>query len=126
MPLLSAELYQEFGIPYVKRLNEAFGGVQIHCCGEWGRHAENLRSAGIRLRAAEFHYPFTAIRELAPLADDTVFATYLIPDRQARYINQFDYYRRLIAETPYRYWFPLTAESEEGRRFIEECEHAFR
>ncbi|MHB9108310.1 MAG: uroporphyrinogen decarboxylase/cobalamine-independent methonine synthase family protein [Armatimonadota bacterium] len=124
MPLLSPELYLEFGIPYVKRLNEAFGGVQIHCCGDWGRHAENLHAAGIRLHAAEFHDPFTDISELAPLAD-TVFATYLIPDRQARYIDQFDYFRRLLAETPYRYWFPLTAESEEGRQFIEECDHAF-
>ena len=122
MPLLSTELYLEFGIPCVKRLNDAFGGVQIHCCGDWGRHAANLRAAGIRLRAAEYHYPFTDISELAPLAGDTVFATYLIPDRQARYADQFDYYRRLLAETPYRFWFPLTAESEEGWKFVEEIE----
>jgi len=88
MPLLSAELYLEFGIPYVQRLNEAFGGVQIHCCGDWGRHAENLRAAGIRLHAAEFHYPFTDVEELAPLAAETVFATYLIPDRQTRYTDR--------------------------------------
>lgn len=125
MPLLSAELFREFGIPYLKRLQEAFGGVQVHCCGECGRHVANLRAAGIRPRAFEFHYPFVDVEELATLSDDTVFVTYLIADRQARYLDQLDYYRRLLAETPYRYWFPLTAESEEGRRFIEECEHVY-
>lgn len=113
MPLLSVELYQEFGLPYVARLRDAFGGVHIHCCGDWGRHAPSFPAAGLAPRAVEFHDPFTTIDELAPLAENTVFATYLIADRQDRYRDAFDYYRRLLAETPYRYWFPLTGESAE-------------
>jgi len=34
MPFLSAESYKEFGIPYLKRLSDEFGGVFFHCCGK--------------------------------------------------------------------------------------------
>jgi len=121
MPLLSTELYREFGLPYLKRLDDAFGGVQVHCCGDWGRHVDTLRHAGIRMPVVEFHHPCTRIEELAPLAEATVFVPYLLADRQSRYADLFDYYRRLLAETPHRYWFPLLHDSEEGRRFIAEC-----
>ncbi len=122
LPLLSAEMYREFGLPYTRRLAAAFGGAQIHCCGDWGRHAGVLRAADFGLRAVEFHYPFTSIDALAALAPETVFVTYLIPDRQDRYRDSFDYYRRLLAETPHRYWFPLTTESPEGWAFLAEVE----
>lgn len=122
MPLLSAELFQEFGLPYTKRFADAFGGTHIHCCGDWGRHAANLRAAGIVPRAVEFHYPFTDIAELAPLAPETVFVTYIIPDRQDRYRDTFDYFRRLLADTPHRFWFPLFGETPEGVAFIEEVD----
>lgn len=34
--LLSPELYEEFGLPYLNRISEAFGGIYYHCCGDFG------------------------------------------------------------------------------------------
>ncbi len=42
MPLLSPELYREFGVPYLKRLADTFGGAFIHCCGEFEQHLPAL------------------------------------------------------------------------------------
>ncbi|MGE5740798.1 MAG: uroporphyrinogen decarboxylase family protein, partial [Candidatus Aminicenantes bacterium RBG_16_66_30] len=33
--MLSPALHDEFGVPYLNRLSEAFGGVYIHSCGDW-------------------------------------------------------------------------------------------
>ena len=64
MPLLGPEEYKEFGIPYLEKLSRAFGSVHIHCCGEWGRHAANLKKSSAKIRAMEFHYPFTKLEEI--------------------------------------------------------------
>jgi uroporphyrinogen-III decarboxylase len=34
--LLSPDLYREFGLPYLNRISEAFGGIYYHCCGDFG------------------------------------------------------------------------------------------
>ena len=34
--LLSPDLYREFGLPYLNRISEAFGGLYYHCCGDFG------------------------------------------------------------------------------------------
>jgi hypothetical protein len=124
MPLMSAKLYKAFGIPYLRALGEALGGLHIHCCGDWGRHAANLKAAGLPIRAVEFHYPFTTIEELAPLAGDTVFIPYIMLERQNRFVSQLDYYRYLLAETPqhYRYWFALGDDGPEARAFAAKME----
>ena len=46
MPLLSVEVYEEFGIPCLERLGAEFGGLHLHCCGDWGRHAPALARCG--------------------------------------------------------------------------------
>jgi len=119
MPLLSTKAYRTFAPPYLERLDRAFGGLLIHCCGDWGRHAQTLADADIRLRGAEFHYPFTTIEELAPLADSTVFIPYISLDKQSRYASADEYYRDLLENTPehYRYWFPFAEESDEALAF---------
>jgi hypothetical protein len=99
MPLMSAELYKEFGIPYLKKIQEALGGLHIHCCGDWGRHAENLWESGLDIKAVEFHYPATKIGELACLADETVFISYILLDRQDEFQSVTEYYRYLVEET---------------------------
>jgi len=119
MPLMSADTYQAFGIPYLKRIQNALGGLHIHCCGDWGRHAQNLASAGLDIRAAEFHYPATTIDELACLAEDTVFIPYILLDRQDEYASVADYYRYLIEHTECRYWFACADDSPKLLAFAE-------
>ncbi len=34
--LMSPALYEEFGLPYLNRISDAFGGLYYHCCGDFG------------------------------------------------------------------------------------------
>lgn len=124
MPFLSPELYKAFGIPYVKRMTDALGPAQIHCCGKWGHHAQNLAESGIKIRSMEFWYPHTTIEELAPLAEKgVVFIPYISLDKcPEQFKTQEDYFRHLLENTPnhYRFWFTFVGETPEGCEFIKE------
>jgi hypothetical protein len=115
MPLLSADLYKVFGIPYLRKMQEALGGLHIHCCGDWGRHARNLKDAGLNIKAVEFHYPATRIEELACLANEMVFIPCILLDRQSEFQSVVEYYRYLIEETDpsFRFWFACADDSPE-------------
>jgi hypothetical protein len=120
MPLLGPDEYKEFGIPYVEKLSRAFGSVHIHCCGEWGRHAENLKKSSAKIRAIEFHYPFTKLEEIEILSDKTVFIPYAaIGHDQVKFKSATEYYEHLleISDRKTRFWFPFTDESEEAIAF---------
>jgi uroporphyrinogen-III decarboxylase len=125
MPFLSPDLYKEFGVPYVKRMTDALGPVQIHCCGKWGHHAQNLATSGIKIRSVEFWYPHTTIQELKPLADKgVVFVPYISLDKcPEQFKTQEEYYRHLLKNTPdhYRYWFSFVGQTPEGCEFIRDC-----
>lgn len=76
-PLLGPDLYAEFGLPYLRRIAEAFGGVQIHCCGRYAHHLPNLKSSGILVRGLEFHHPFTPFAAIhAVFGDAIVYVPY--------------------------------------------------
>ena len=122
LPLISSRLYREFGLPQLERLGEVFGGLHIHCCGDYGRHISTLKAARLPLRAVEFHHPATTIEELAPLAEETVFIPYILLHKQDRFEGVGDYYRWLLANTPkyFRYWFAFADDSPEALRFAED------
>jgi hypothetical protein len=119
MPLLSAEVYEEFSIPCLNRLTQEFGGLHIHCCGDWGRHAPALERSHANIVAAEFHYPFTRMEELECLAPDTVFIPIIEIDRQNDYATVTDYYEYLLASTEktHRFWFTFPHDTEEALVF---------
>ena len=127
MPLLSPAMYREFGLPHLKKMQEALGGLLIHCCGEWGRHARNLSASGLRFLAFEFHHPCTTLAELAPLADQAVFIPHLIPHLQDVFKTAVDFYRHLLDTAPpnYRFWFPLTEDTPETLAFARENAEPF-
>ena len=122
MPLLSPALYEQFGIPALQKLDRAAGGLHIHCCGEWGRHVPALVASGVRLRAMEFHYPYTKIEELESLADKTVFVPYIALDKQTQFRSTVEYWRWLLRETDerHRYWFACCNDTPEQREFVAE------
>jgi len=110
MPLLSAELYAEFALPTLKRLAGELGSLLIHCCGEWGRHARTLAESGVPVCGAEYHYPWTTVKELLPLTETgTVLIPMIKPDKQDRFTGIVDYYRYLLKEfgNDVRFWFCL-------------------
>ncbi len=121
MPLISAAEYKEFGLPYVERMSEAFGAVHIHCCGDWGRHAENLYNSKAKIKAAEFHYPCTRIEEIEILNENTVFIPYIILDHQdnKEFSSTIEYYDHLLTNSSpqTRFWFPFCDPTEEAIAF---------
>jgi hypothetical protein len=119
MPLLAVETYREFALPYLRALGRAFGGLQIHCCGRWGRHAPTLREAGVPIRAVEYHYPFTSLEQLACLAPETVFVPYITLDQQREFGSATAYYDHLLRTTDerHRFWFAFAEDTDEAVAF---------
>ncbi|MCC7204663.1 MAG: hypothetical protein IT441_06260 [Phycisphaeraceae bacterium] len=113
MPLLSAEMYQEFGLPGLRRFEREFGGLHIHCCGKWGHHVRTFAESGLSLAAMEYHHPYTTLAELEPLAGRTV----LVPFFDARqegdgFADAEQYYRHVLREGDPRFRFWLVAVQE--------------
>ena len=51
--MISAAMHDEFNVPYLNRLSEAFGGIYIHSCGKWTHQFPSL--AKVRgLKGLEF------------------------------------------------------------------------
>lgn len=81
MPLLSADLYRDFEIPCLRRIADAFGGVQIHCCGCYVQHLQALLASGIPVLGLEFHHPFTRFSDIHDVfGDDIVYVPYLFSE----------------------------------------------
>jgi hypothetical protein len=122
MPLLSVETYREYAVPILRRFQEAFGGLHIHCCGDWGRHAPTLAGADLRLLAVEYHHPFTRIEDLACLAPRTVFVPMLNGWLTRDFRSSLEYFRHLLANTPEncRYWFIVAEDNPAAREFVTE------
>ncbi len=122
MPLLSAEQYRQFALVYLRRLSSAYGSLLIHCCGDWGRHAATLAETGINVAGVEFHYPFTRIEQLAPLAErGTVFIPYIAVERQTEFDSLTAYYHYLLDHhgDRCRFWFAFPDDTPEARTFIQ-------
>jgi len=77
MPLMSADLYKEFGIPYLERYSDAFGGVFFHCCGEWRHHMSNLAESDVNLLGFEYHHPHTTFDDIQDHFDDVVVVPFI-------------------------------------------------
>lgn len=112
MPLLGVDGYRDFGIPYLARLAHRYGGVQIHCCGRWGRHVPTLLASGIRIRAVEFHHPFTTLAEVLPLAEAGAALVPFFNDRDQPGADPWHFYQELLRTAPpwARFWFAFGDE----------------
>lgn len=61
--LLSPDLYEEFGLPYVNRISDTFGGVFVHCCGAFKQHWPAFHKI-CNLRGLDTMYPFSKPEEV--------------------------------------------------------------
>jgi len=117
MPLLSPELYAEFEIPCLKRISDHFGGVFVHCCGQYAHHLENLRRSGVRLLGLEFHHPATCFEDLfAVFGDEIVYVPFLAPQARNQYPDMASYVPRLsaAASDQTRFWFASSAGEKDA------------
>lgn len=51
--MISADMHDEFNVPYLNRISEEFGGVYIHSCGNWTHQLPSLKKV-VNLRGVEF------------------------------------------------------------------------
>ena len=125
MPLLSPELYERFEIPRLKRIADAFGGVHIHCCGEYAQHLPVLARADFKIWGIEVHYPCTKVWDVYEALDDrVVYTPYVTNTGEAEFPSLADFSRELLRRdcAKARFWFctcPEWANVAELRRAME-------
>jgi hypothetical protein len=98
--MLSADLHDEFGVPYLDRLSDAFGGIYIHSCGDWTHLFPSLEKVR-GLRGLEFggsEAPYDKV--LARFGGRTVLACRVGLHRDIRFAGMADFVRRVLAAAP--------------------------
>jgi hypothetical protein len=94
--MLSPELHDEFSVPYLNRISEAFGGVYIHSCGDWTHLFPSLEKVrglrGLEFGASEASYD----RVLERFGGKTVLACRVGLHRDIRFAGMADFVRRIL------------------------------
>ena len=128
MPLLSAEQYAEFGLPYVKRIADTFGGVWIHCCGTYRQHLQTLRHGNFKIWGLELAYPQMTVQEVYNVfGDDIAYLVGISPDGEEEFPNIIEYARNLTAQpcSKGRFWFASCQEWIDGDKLREVVKGGF-
>ncbi len=98
--MLSPELHDEFGVPYLNRLSDAFGGVYIHSCGDWTHLFPSLEKVrglrGLEFGASEAPYD----KVLARFGGRTVLACRIGLHRDIHFDGMADFVRKVVAAAP--------------------------
>ena len=122
MPLLSPQLYKEFGLPYVKRIADAFKGVFIHCCGQFSQHIDNLAASGINILGLEFVYPNIDIEKLfGVFGSSIVFVPNIMDNHVSDFGNMTGYFQNVNEKRnkETRLWFLLRPDLDDFRDQVE-------
>ncbi len=95
--MLSPGLHDEFGVPYLNRLSEAFGGLYVHSCGDWTHLFSSLEKVrglkGLEFGASEAPYD----KVLARFGGRMVLACRIGLHRDIRFGGMADFVRKVIA-----------------------------
>jgi len=95
--MISARDHDEFAVPYLNQLSDAFGGIYIHSCGNWLHQIASLEKVR-NLRGLEFGASETPF---APVLDHfggrVVLACRVGLHREVRFAGMADYVRQLLA-----------------------------
>ena len=98
--MLSPELHDEFSVPYLNRLSDAFGGVYIHSCGNWTHLFPSLEKVrhlrGLEFGASEAAYD----KVLARFGGRTVLACRIGLHRDIHFAGMADFVRKVVAAAP--------------------------
>lgn len=98
--MLSPAQHDEFSVPYLNRISEAFGGVFIHSCGDWTHlfpsleKVRNLR--GLEFGASEAPYD----KVLARFGGKTALACRIGLHRDIKFSGMADFVRRILKAAP--------------------------
>jgi len=98
MPMLSPDMYKEFGLPYLKRFADEFGGVFFHICGRWEQHMKNLAESGINILGFEYHHPHATFDQIMEYFDDVLVVPILDGYIQTEYQDMLSFAKDLLAK----------------------------
>ena len=127
MPLLRPEHYAHFEIPRLKRIADAFGGVFIHCCGEYERHLPTLAKADFKIWGIEAHYPCTKLWNVYDaLGDKMLYTPYVMNTAEKEFPTPASFCKELAKHdcAKARLWFCGCLgwwDADELRRTITDC-----
>ena len=122
MPLISPELYKNFGLPYVRRFADEFGGLFIHCCGQFSHHIDNLVNSGINIIGMEFVYPNIDIKRLfKTFGDSAVFVPNIMDNCIPEFGSMTDYFKYVhsIRTPDTRLWYILRPDLDDFNDQVE-------
>ena len=122
MPLLSTEMYAEFGLRYLKRIAEEFGGVFVHCCGSWLHHARSMAESGINYLGIDFCYPYAKIEEIQEFLPGLVLHPSFASHTKSEYEEYPAFVEGMLAKRrgDTTLWFAM--DSSEGYQSGRVCE----
>jgi hypothetical protein len=93
--MISAAMHDEFSVPYLNQLSDAFGGVYLHSCGKWTHQFPSLANVH-NLRGHEFgasEAPFEPVLE--HFGGKIVLACRIGLHRDLKFAGMADYVRRV-------------------------------
>lgn len=117
--LLSPDLFEEFGLPCLNRISDAFGGLYYHCCGDFGPMLGNiLKIKG--LRAINGHL---SPREFKPEYIKKVLSQNVglflgLSDREIGWSNEDIWPPDEIKEVYDNYYIPHAIMESKGRGIV--------
>lgn len=96
--MISAEMHDEFAVPYLNQISDAFDGIFIHSCGKWAHQIASLRNVH-NLRGLEFgasEAPYGPM--LDALGGETALVMRVGLNRDITFNGMADYVRRIMAQ----------------------------
>jgi hypothetical protein len=98
--MISAEMHDEFNVPYLNRISEEFGGVYVHSCGNWIHQLSSLKKV-VNLRGVEFGASETPIGAVVEaLGGKSVIACRVGLNRDNRFESMVDFVSRIRKAYP--------------------------
>jgi hypothetical protein len=93
--MISADMHDEFSVPYLNRISEAFGGVYVHSCGNWTHQLPSLMKVR-NLRGVEFGASETPIGPVSEaLGGRAVMACRIGLNRDNRFESMPEFVHRI-------------------------------
>lgn len=100
---ISATLHDEFSVPYLSQISDAFGGIYIHACGNW-QHQFNSLEKVRNLRGLEFGASETSYEAVSEFFGGyVVLAPRVVFHRDIKFDSMIDYVKKILdASKTYR------------------------
>ncbi len=95
--MISPQMHDEFAVPYLNQMSDAFGGIFVHSCGRWAHQVESLACVH-NLRGLEFggsEAPYGPVLDY--LNGKAALVVRVGLNRDIKFDGMADYVRRILA-----------------------------